>query len=89
MTLVTINYQRLKATTDPFSTRARGWFNREYLKPVIILGLSLLVCTPLRQNYDVKTVDGNVACITTRDGFIVPQIYISLHTTLLFAVLLH
>ena len=43
MTLVTINYQRLKATTDSFSTRARGWFNREYLKPVIILGSSLLV----------------------------------------------
>ena len=86
MTLVTISYQRLKAITDPFSTRARGWFNREYLKPVIIWGLSLLVCTPLLQIYDVKTVDGNVACITTRDGVTVPQIYYSLHTALFFAV---
>ena len=86
MTLVTISYQRLKAITDPFSTRKRGWFDREYLKPVIIWGLSLLVCTFLLQIYGVKTVDGNVACITTRDGFIVPQIYYSLHTALFFAV---
>ena len=59
MTLVTISYQRLKATTDPFSTREGRGFNREYLKPVIIWGLSLLVCTPLLQIYGVKTVDGN------------------------------
>ena len=86
MTLVTISYQRLKATTDPFSTKEGHGFNREYLKPVIIWGWSLLVCTPLLQIYGVKTVDGNVACITTRDGFTVPQIYYSLHTALLFAV---
>ena len=86
MTLVTISYQRLKATTDPFSTRARGWFDKDYLKLVLIWGLSLLVCTPLLQIYDVKTVDGNVACVTTKDGVIVPQIYYSLHTALFFAV---
>ena len=85
MTLVTISYQRLKATTDPFSSRARDWCSREYLKPVIIWGFSLLVCTPLLQIYSVKTVDSNVACMTTRNGVIVPQIYYSLHTTLFFA----
>ena len=85
MTLVTISYQRLKATTDPFSSRARDWCSREYLKPVIIWGFSLLVCTPLLQIYGVKTVDSNVACMTTRNGVIVPQIYYSLHTTLFFA----
>ena len=53
MTLVTISYQRLKATTDPFSTREGRGFNMEYLKPVIIWGLSLLVCTPLLQIYGV------------------------------------
>ena len=53
MTLVTISYQRLKATTDPFSTREGRGFDREYLKPVIIWGLSLLVCTPLLQIYGV------------------------------------
>ena len=86
MTLVTISYQRLKAITDPFNARARGWFNREYLKPVIIWGLSLLVCTPLLHIYGIKTVDGNNACITTRDGVIASQIYYSLHTTIFFAV---
>ena len=84
MTLVTISYQRLKATTDPFSSRARDWCSREYLKPVIIWGFSLLVCTPLLQIYSVKTEDSNVACMTTRNGIIVPQIYYSLHTTLFF-----
>ena len=84
MTLVTISYHRLKATTDPFSSRARVWYSREYLKPVIIWGLSLLVCTPLLQIYSVKTEDSNVACMTTRNGIIVSQIYYSLHTTLFF-----
>lgn len=87
MTLVTISFERLKATTDPFNARARSWFTREYLKPLIIWGLSLLVCAPLLYIYGVEThKDDNVVCVTRKQGNIAQQIYYSLHTTFFFAI---
>ncbi|XP_078356972.1 galanin receptor 2a-like [Oculina patagonica] len=87
ITLGLISYQRLKALTDPFNARIRGWPNRQYIKLVMIWGLSLAVCSPLVYIYRVKTEeDGDVVCLTTTRGKIVPQIYYSLHTTFFFVI---
>ena len=87
ITLGLITYQRLKAVTDPFNARIRSWPNREQIKLVIIWGLSLAVCSPLVYIYRVETEeDGDVVCLTTTRGNIVPQIYYSLHTTCFFVI---
>ncbi len=53
----------------------------------MILGFSLAVCSPLVYIYSVETKeDGDVVCLTTTRGNIVPQIYYSLHTTFFFVI---
>ena len=89
ITLVIVSHQRLKALTDPFefNARIRRWPNREYIKLVIIWGLSLAVCSPLVHIYRVKTdKNGKVACVTSTGENIVPQIYYSLHTAFFFVI---
>lgn len=87
ITLGLISYQRIKALTDPFNARIRSWPNREYIKLVMIWGLSVAVCSPLVYIYSVETEeDGDVVCLTTTRGNIVPQIYYSLHTTFFFLI---
>ena len=87
ITLGLITYQRLKAVTDPFNARIRSWPNREYIKLVITWVLSLAVCSPLVYIYRVETEeDGDVVCLTTTRGNIIPQIYYSLHTTCFFVI---
>lgn len=87
ITLVIVSHQRLKAFTDPFNARIRSWRNREYIKLVIIWGLSLTVCSPLLHIYHVKTDNnGEVACVTSTWGNMVPQIYYSLHTAFFFVI---
>ncbi|XP_078356969.1 galanin receptor 2b-like [Oculina patagonica] len=87
ITLVIVSHQRLRALTDPFNARIRSWQNREYIKLVVIWGLSLFVCSPLVYIYRVKTEeDGDVVCLTTTRGNIVLQIFYSLHTTFFFVI---
>ena len=87
ITLVIIGYQRRKALTDPFNARTRSWPNREYIKLVIIWGLSFAVCSPLLHIYHArKNKNGEVVCVTEAREDKIPKIYYSLHTTFFFTI---
>ena len=86
-TLVVISHQRLKAITDPFRYRMQIWPNRQYIKPVIIWGLCLVVCSPLLHIYRVKTYEnGDVACVNSTWGTTGRQIFYSLHAIFFFTI---
>ena len=84
MTLSTISYERLKATTNPIDARVISWSGRQYFKLIIIWSCSLLVCMPLLFIYQVETQQNNVLCLAKKRTNFFPQIFYSVHAMIFF-----
>ena len=85
-TLVLITFQRLKAVTDPFNARIRGWARKKYIKLAIAWFLCLAVCSPLLDIYRLETRGNAIVCVNTTWGDIGRQVYYSLHATFFFVL---
>ena len=85
-TLVLITFQRLKAVTDPFNARIRGWARKEYIKLAIAWFLCLAVCSPLLDIYRLEMRVNAIVCVNTTWGDIGRHVYYSLHATFFFVL---